>query len=58
MALQVLSRRGRLQSHPKSLYFLSIALRQLLEAIVLQVFLLGQEAKGKPMAFSLWPAKV
>jgi hypothetical protein len=59
MALQGLTKRGRPQSHPRSPYFVWIASRQLLlEVIVQQVFLLGHEAKGKPMAFFLWPVKV
>lgn len=59
MALRGRSRRGRLQSHPRSPYSVWIASRQLLlEVIVPQVFLLRHEAKGKPMAFFLWPVKV
>jgi hypothetical protein len=59
MALQGRSRRGRLQSLLRSPYFVWITSKQLLlEAIVPQVFLLGHEAKGKPMAFFLWPVKV
>jgi len=59
MALQARSRRGRLQNHLRSLCFVWIASRHLLlEAIVPQVFLLGHEAKGKLMAFFLWPVKV
>jgi hypothetical protein len=59
MALQGLTKRGRLQSHLRSLYFVWIISRQLLlEAIVLQVFLLGHEVEGKQMSFFLWPVKV
>jgi hypothetical protein len=59
MVLLALTKRGRLQSHLRILYFVWIISRQLLlEVIILQVFLLGHEVEGKPMAFFLWPVKV